>query len=167
VKGAAFLLLLVGCAGDSRAPDASVPGRHTVPDGAAAAAPRSAAPEAAPPDEGAPADGEDLAPAAEEKDPDPRSPTVKLKLIFTPPARGTVVWGRKKLAELQPGQMTVEIERPRNSGPLDLLVRADGFLPHHVRLFTDRDDHLSVRLFRPGDARGLLGYHPSAPRPPL
>jgi hypothetical protein len=60
--------------------------------------------------------------------------------------------------------MAVEIERPRDSGPLDVLVRADTFLPHHIRLFTDRDDRLSVRLIRPEEARGLLGYRrPATP----
>ena len=34
----------------------------------------------------------------------------------------------------------LEIERPRNSGPLDVLVRAPGFLPFHTRLHTDRPD---------------------------
>jgi hypothetical protein len=89
---------------------------------------------------------------------------VKVKLIVTPAAKGTVHWGRKKLADLKPGAMTLEAERPRNSGPLDLLIRADGFLPHHVRLFTDRDDKLSVHLVRPDQASGLLGYRRSAAR---
>jgi hypothetical protein len=83
---------------------------------------------------------------------------VKVKLVITPGAKGTVHWGRKKLADLQPGKMTMEAERRRNSGPLDLLIRADGFLPHHVRVFTDRDDKLSVRLVRAEDAPSLLGY---------
>jgi hypothetical protein len=107
-------------------------------------------------------DDEDL--RAEEPDTDPRSDVVKLKLLITPQARGTVHWGRKKLAEFQPGKMVVETERPRNTGPLDLLIRADGFLPHHVRLFTDRDDKLSVHLVRTEQAPTLFGYRRAASR---
>jgi hypothetical protein len=115
-----------------------------------------------PPAAAVPADEPDL--HAEERERDPRSQTVKLKLVITPAATGAVLWGRKKLADLKPGQMAVEIERPRDSGPLDVLVRADAFLPHHIRLFTDRDDRLSVRLIRPEEARGLLGYRrPATP----
>jgi hypothetical protein len=110
-----------------------------------------------------PADEPDLRVEAPEAN--PRSKTVKLRLAISPPAAGAVMWGRKKLADIKPGRMTVEIERPRDSGPLDVLVRADGFLPHHVRLFTDRDDRLSVRLVRPEEARGMLGYRPPAATP--
>jgi hypothetical protein len=109
-----------------------------------------------PPAAAPPADEPDL--RVEAPEPNPRSKTVKLKLAITPAAVGVVMWGRKKLADIKPGRMTVEIERPRDSGPLDVLVRAEAFLPHHVRLFTDRDDRLSVRLVRPEEARGLLGY---------
>ncbi len=103
----------------------------------------------------------------EEREEDPRSQTVKVKLVVTPQARGVVMWGRKKLGDLGPGKMTLELERPRNSGPLDVLIRAEGFVPHQVRLFTDRDDRLNVRLYRPTEASGLLGYRRSAaPLPP-
>ena len=101
----------------------------------------------------------------EAPDRDPRSATVKLKLVVTPAAQGTVSWGRKRLADLRPGQMSMEVERPRSSGPLDLSIRADGFLPHHVRLFSDRDDKLVVRLYRPEEAQGLLGYRRASPAP--
>ena len=105
-------------------------------------------------------DDQDL--RAEERDSNPRSETVKLKMVVTPAARGTVHWGRKKLADLQPGRMSVETERPRDTGPLDVIIRADGFLPHHVRLFTDRDDKLSIHLVRPDQAPSLLGYRRTA-----
>jgi hypothetical protein len=150
-------LLVAGCAQavtPAAGPDAAVPIRHSVPP-ELPTRPDAARPPL-PPAADPPADEPDL--HAEAREADPRSRTVKLKLLITPPATGAVLWGRKKLAALEPGQMAVEIERPRDTGPLDVLVRADGFLPHHVRLFTDRDDRLSVRLYRPDEARGLLGY---------
>jgi hypothetical protein len=150
VRRLALLVLLVAC--DRPAP-APPPVHHP------AAAPAAPPPAAPPPPAAAEAPvKEDDELRAEEREADPRSETVKLKLIVTPGAKGTVHWGRKKLADLQPGRMTLDTERPRNSGPLDLLIRADGFLPHHVRLFTDRDDKLSVHLVRPDQAPSLLGY---------
>jgi hypothetical protein len=54
--------------------------------------------------------------------------------------------------------MDAEIQRPRGGGPLDLEIKADGYLPYHTRLYADRSDKLSVRLCRNEDAPGLLGY---------
>ena len=99
---------------------------------------------------------------AEERERDPRSATVKLTLVVSPPVKGTVTWGLKRIATLQPNAMTVEFERPRSSGSLDLEIRAEGYLPHHTRMHTDRDDKTSVRLLQPEEARGVLGYKPPA-----
>ena len=66
-------------------------------------------------------------------------------------------WGRKDL-----GVAPLEIVRPRGSAPLDLTVLAPGCLPLHTRVFTDRDDTLSLRLYTEREASGLPGY--SAPR---
>ena len=153
----AALLVSVGCHPE-RSP---VPPRHDV-----AVPPEDAGriPDAAMVfvDGGQPTTGEDGELREETPDRDPRSATVKLKLMISPVAQGVVSWGHKKLAELKPGHMVVQLDRPRGSGPLDLVIRANGFLPHHVRMFSDRDDKLSVRLFRPEEAAGLLGYRRAA-----
>jgi hypothetical protein len=159
VRGLAVVLLLLAC---DRPRPAPAPPRSHPP--VAVTPPPAAPPPAAPPPAAPapttpaaePAEEGDL--QAEERDSNPRSETVKVKLIVTPAAKGTVHWGRKKLADLQPGRMVVETQRPRDSGPLDLVIRTDGFLPHHVRVFTDRDDKLSVRLVRPTEAPSMLGY---------
>lgn len=162
-----YAALAVGCGkGKSNAPTSATPSRH---DAAAVGGARAdsgranvftiadAAPAvAAVAGEGASAQPADL--HEEERDQDPRSRDVRIRLAVSPPAEGSVMWGRKRLAELRPGKMVVEIGRPRNSGPLDLAIRARGYLPHHVRLFTDRDDKLSVRLIAPANAAGVLGY---------
>ena len=67
-----------------------------------------------------------------------------------------VWWGRKDL-----GVAPLEIERPRGSGPLDLVVLAAGCLPLHTRVFTDHDDKIALRLYAETEAPGLLGYRPS------
>jgi hypothetical protein len=115
----------------------------------------------APPDAG-------LAPAtpplqAEAGEADPRSPKVKLKL-WVSPVSAEVIWGARRLGIA--GREPLEIERPRGSGPLDLVVRAPGYLPYHTRLFTDRDDTLTVRLVSPANAASLLGWKRTAPAAP-
>jgi hypothetical protein len=58
--------------------------------------------------------------------------------------------------------MEAEVKRPRGSGPVDLEIRADGYLPHHTRLYADRDDKVNVRLYRVEEAPGLLGFKRSS-----
>ena len=112
-----------------------------------------------------PAEAGDAAPAAsdydslvgEERERDPRSDTVKIKVIVDARRQAHVVWGRKDF-----GIAPLEIERPRNSGPLDLVVVSPGYLPLHARAFTDRDDVLTLRLYSAAEAPQLLGYRPEA-----
>jgi hypothetical protein len=86
--------------------------------------------------------------------------TVTIKLVADARRQAHVTWGRKDL-----GVAPLEIVRPRGSAPLDLIIQAPGFLPLHTRVFTDRDDTLSLRLYSEGDAVGLPGYAPPAPAP--
>jgi hypothetical protein len=93
---------------------------------------------------------------AEERDPDPRSATVTIKVIVDPRRKAHVFWGRKDL-----GEAPLELQRPRDSGPIDLVVVASGCLPLHTRAFTDRDDKLFLRLFSAQEAPQMLGYAPT------
>jgi hypothetical protein len=96
----------------------------------------------------------ELAPA----DAGPR-PEVKLVLRVVP-ADAEVFWGAKRLGVAKHGE-PFEIVRPQHSGPVDLLLRASGFLPYHTRLFSDRDDKITVDLVRPQQAPSLNGWRPS------
>jgi hypothetical protein len=96
-------------------------------------------------------DGDSL--VGEERERDPRSDTVKIKVIVDARRQAHVTWGRKDF-----GVAPLEIERPRNSGPLDLIVVAPGYLPLHARALTDRDDVLNLRLYSAAEAPELLGY---------
>jgi hypothetical protein len=104
---------------------------------------------AAPPVPDLPLDDE----APERTAPPTGGPQVTIKLLAEAAKKAHVFWGRKDL-----GLAPLEIQRPRGSGPLDLVVSAPGFLPLHTRVFTDRDDVLSLRLYDADGARGLLGY---------
>jgi hypothetical protein len=94
----------------------------------------------------------------ETPDQDPRSQTVTIKLVAEAYRKARVFWGRKDL-----GLAPLELTRPRGSGPLDLVVLAPGCLPLHTRVFTDRDDRISLRPTPEADAPGLLGYRVEAP----
>jgi hypothetical protein len=161
----ALAACLFGCEGKrAAAPDAGIlaaehveVGRSThtlVPEAAdAAASPDSSGTgESGDADAGA---GDAGALVGEERDRDPRSETVKLKVIVDARRQAHVIWGRKDF-----GVAPLEIERPRNSGPLDLIVVAPGYLPLHARALTDRDDVLSLRLYSAAEAPQLLGYRP-------
>jgi hypothetical protein len=87
----------------------------------------------------------------------PDAGTVTIKLLADARRQAHVTWGRKDL-----GVAPLEIVRPRGSGPLDLTVQAPGFLPLHTRVFTDRDDTLSLRLYTERDGIALPGYSPAA-----
>jgi hypothetical protein len=79
-----------------------------------------------------------------------------VKVLVAERRQAHVFWGRKDF-----GVAPLEIERPRNSGPLDLVVIAPGYLPYHARAFTDRDDTISVHLYSAAEAPQLLGYRAS------
>ena len=119
------------------------------------------------PDANGPADpassaGDDQVLVGEERERDPGSNTVRIKVLGAEKRQAHVFWGRKDF-----GVAPLEIERPRNSGPLDLVVIAPGYLPYHARAFTDRDDIISVRLYSAAEAPQLLGYRASeVPAPP-
>jgi hypothetical protein len=88
----------------------------------------------------------------------PLPPNIKILVRVTPsPAKGgpdkaQVFWGKKKL-----GDTPVTLERPRDSGPVDLVVRSDGFFPVHTRAYTVRNDVLYVKMTKLDDRMKLFG----------
>lgn len=92
--------------------------------------------------------------------PQPAAPVdlVTIHVLVEPPQRGHVIWGAKDF-----GVGPLDIRRPRGSGPLDLVVRAPGYLTLHTRAFTDRDNTLSVHLVPQAEAPRFAGYHAPAP----
>jgi hypothetical protein len=121
------------------------------------AAPTPVSGETGEPGDAAAGGGDDGLLVGEERDSDPRSDTVKIKVIVDARRQAHVTWGRKDF-----GVAPLEIQRPRNSGPLDLIVVAPGYLPLHARALTDRDDVLSLRLYSAAEAPQLLGYRADA-----
>jgi hypothetical protein len=95
--------------------------------------------------------------AADVVDAGPRPESKMLLRVLS--ADTEVFWGAKRLGIAKRGE-PFEIVRPQHSGPVDLLLRAPGFLPYHTRLFSDRDDRITVDLVRPTQAPSLNGWRP-------
>lgn len=135
------LTLLLGCGGGGGCGS----GRRTADAPAAATGSAPSGPVSP-----APIDDDDRAPAASAGGP---LPQVTIRLSVDAHWKAHVFWGRKDL-----GIAPLQIQRPRGSGPLDLLIVADDALPLHTRVFTDRNSALAVRLYSESEAPGLLGY---------
>jgi len=83
--------------------------------------------------------------------------TVRIWIRTVPPRKAQVKWGRKLLGII-PAPKALVIERPRDSGPMDLVIRAGGFLPVHTRAYTFDDSRVSVKLTPPSQKSRLFGY---------
>jgi hypothetical protein len=81
------------------------------------------------------------------------------QIVFTtsPAVTATVTWGTTRLGRIRPGAPLVVV-RPRDSGPLDVVVRAPGFMPVHTRANTFADTKMHVKLTRPEEKSTLIGY---------
>jgi hypothetical protein len=71
--------------------------------------------------------------------------------------QATVTWGKKRLGIIKPGY-PLTVVRPRDSGPLDLVVTAQGYIPVHTRAYTFNDQKMLVKLTKPEASNTLLGY---------
>jgi hypothetical protein len=88
--------------------------------------------------------------------------TVKLVFTAVPAVKATVVWGRHRLGTISPRAPLI-VERPRDSGPLDIVVRSPGFLPVHTRAYTFDDAVVDVRLTPLAKKDTLYGYRAPLP----
>jgi hypothetical protein len=139
-------LLIAGCPAPQTAPKGesapAQPAAANAPNAPSApnAPPSAANPPSAPPPVVAP-------PAIAPK------PPSKIKIIVRSiPPKANVRWGKKVL-----GQTPFTLERPRDSGPVDLIVLADGFFPVHARAYTFRNDIFTVKLTKAEDRMTLFG----------
>jgi hypothetical protein len=88
-------------------------------------------------------------------------PNVRL-VLRVGPVDAEVTWGAKRLGLVKRTE-PLEILRPQHSGPVDLVIRAAGFVPYHTRLFTDADDRVTVDLVRPSAGPGLTEWKVKPP----
>ena len=119
-----------------------------LPTDAGSAAPRGLPPAMiAPPAATDAAPGEVVAPVEE-----PRLRPAKVKIGIRSSPKAVVSWGKRVM-----GVTPLTFERPRDSGPMDLVLRAKGYLPLHSRAYTFRNEGLQFTLTRTEESGKLLG----------
>jgi hypothetical protein len=89
--------------------------------------------------------------------PGPVPTTSRIEFVTVPAVEATVSWGKTRLGRILPRTPLV-VTRPRDSGPLDVIVRAEGFLPVHTRANTFGDTRLLVKLTTEEEKPMLFGY---------
>jgi hypothetical protein len=94
------------------------------------------------------------------------APTVKITLITVPSAKKVfVLWGKKRLGLIAPHQPLI-VQRPRDSGPLDLIIQSEGYVPVQTRVYTVTDNKVAVKLTPLDQKNTLLGYREELPPVP-
>lgn len=90
----------------------------------------------------------------------PGKEAVTLTIRSVGKVKTVVTWGRRTL-----GETPLVLKWPRNSGPVDVVLRAQGHLPVHTRLFTFNDDKVTVKLVDEEGKKTLFGYKREVPAP--
>jgi hypothetical protein len=120
---------------------------------------------AQPADKAKPTSEAPAAAAATDDLPPAKPDTVRITIQTVPPRKAMVRWGSKSLGFI-PVPRPLVVERPRDSGPLDLVIRASGYLPVHTRAYTFSDSRVAVKLTPPAEKSKLFGYREEpAPNP--
>jgi len=105
------------------------------------------------------------APAAVAPPAAPQPPSKNVRIVFTvlpSTKKATVFWGKKKLGAIAPHAPLI-VQRPRDSGPLDVVVRADGCVPVQTRAYTFEDSKVAVHVTPNDQKNTLLGYREELP----
>lgn len=92
----------------------------------------------------------------------PLSATVKVVFKTYPSRRASVMWGGTRLGFIDRNRPLV-VERPRDSGPMDVIVRSQGYLPVHVRAYTFDDELVEVKLTPEDKKDTVYGYRQPLP----
>jgi hypothetical protein len=101
----------------------------------------------------------------ENETPPAKADTVRISIQTSPSRKAMVKWGRKTLGVI-PTPRALVVERPRDSGPLDLVIYAGGYMTVHTRAYTFSDQHVAVKLTPPSEKNKLFGYREEpAPNP--
>lgn len=92
-------------------------------------------------------------------------PPANVKIVFTinpSTKKAMVFWGKKRLGIIAPHAPLV-VQRPRDSGPLDVVVKSDGYVPVQTRAYTFGDTKVAVKLTQLDQKNTLLGYREELP----
>jgi hypothetical protein len=99
------------------------------------------------------------APTVPSTPPKPPQDPLRARITFStiPATNAKVVWGKQTLGTITSKQALTVI-RPRDTGPLDVMVYAPGFLPVQTRAHTFEDAQIIVKLTTPENMPTLWGY---------
>ena len=95
----------------------------------------------------------------------PAEPSPNVRIVFTivpTTKKAMVFWGKKRLGIIAPHAPLI-ITRPRDSGPLDVVVKSDGYVTVQTRAYTFADNKVSVKLTALDEKNTLLGYREELP----
>lgn len=94
-----------------------------------------------------------------------KTPIEKIHITFqtVPPVKAEIKWGKKSLGLITSPRKPLIVDRPRDSGPLDVVVTAEGFLPVHTRAYTFSDSKVFVKLTPVTEKHTLFGYRAEIP----
>ncbi len=87
---------------------------------------------------------------------------VQVTLRTSPSVHATVTMGKTRLGSIAPRAPLV-VERRRDSGPLDIVVRSAGYIAVHTRVYTFSDNTVDVRLTPLDKKNTLYGYREPLP----
>ena len=79
--------------------------------------------------------------------------TVELTLKTDPRVRASVYHGKELL-----GSTPLRLVWPKDTGSLDIKLKAKGYLTVNSRLYTHRNDRVTVKMFKTDQAHLLFGY---------
>jgi len=90
------------------------------------------------------------------------APTVRIVFKVVPPNIATVSWGNKRLGIIKPKAPLI-IERPRDSGPMDVVFKSQGYVTVHSRVYTFTNSTLAVKLTPLDKKNTIYGFKEEAP----
>ena len=80
-------------------------------------------------------------------------PTIEITLKTSPRVRASVYHGKELL-----GTTPLRLIWPKDTGSLDIKLKASGYLTVNSRLYTHRNDRVTVNMFKVDQAHLLFGY---------
>jgi hypothetical protein len=97
-----------------------------------------------------------------QNEPPTTAPTVRIVIKVVPPNNATVTWGNKRLGLIKPKAPLI-FERPRDSGPIDVVVKSQGYVTVHTRAYTFTNNVLAVKLTPVDKKNTIYGYREEVP----
>ena len=80
-------------------------------------------------------------------------PSVELTVKTDPRVKARVYHGKELL-----GVTPLSLKWAKDTGPLDIVVKAGGYINVNSRIYTYRDDRVTIKMFKKDQAHLLFGY---------